>query len=217
VGVIDSKPLSLSSPCPYYCDLTGKCVRYAEGLIPEKETSSTTNSTLPKPPVSDTHCAKNSDCGWCNNQCLLKSLLEGLKCTTKEMPNFDCVCSNSQCQIKQKTIEELAPKGKCFKNSDCVLCNGACFPQNMIEDMKNIGIKCETKEQDKNLGCQCNTQGLCMVTISSPSSSTTSSTVTTKIPPVTSPSTCSDVYSPVCGVDNKTYNNRCELDKAGVD
>jgi len=77
--------------------------------------------------------------------------------------------------------------------------------------MKRLGIKCEASESDKNKKCECNAQNVCtLVNLSN------TPVTTTPKSSITSPNTCTNVYSPVCGSDNNTYQNRCELDRAKV-
>ena len=112
---------------------------------------------------------------------------EALRAGIQIQCNKQCPCEVAKGFIEPPS-NPVQP-GKCGSASDCMVCGDECFEGTML---KNSGQVCG-KTTIKNLGCDCQ-NGNCMLSVFS----------------------CGDIVDFVCGIDGKTYKNKCAANDAGV-
>ncbi len=119
---------------------------------------------------------------------------EAVRCNTKVQCSGKCPCKPMLPTTTKVTKPGTVP-GQCSDNGDCSACEDECFENVFLNQLKNTGKICGVTS--KNLICECKNK-LCIPNFK------------------TDEELCSEIDF-VCGVDNKTYQNKCEIDKEGVD
>lgn len=121
---------------------------------------------------------------------------ETIRCNTVVACAGKCPCRTTPSVPSEPIIPSPNP-GKCDLEDDCQLCGSECFEKTMLNQLKATGKTCDNSVA--NLKCICQ-DGNCLA-----------------MPDISDPNqACEDILELVCGVDDKTYQNKCEALKANT-
>lgn len=121
---------------------------------------------------------------------------EAIRCNTVADCFGKCPCRTKP-SVPSMPIMPSPNPGKCSFEDDCQLCGAECFEQTMLNQLKMTGKTCT--DTFDNLKCVCQ-DGNCLA-----------------MPDIYNPDQlCNDILELVCGTDDKTYQNRCEAQKANT-